>query len=148
MKYLLGIEVLDIDNGVCLSQRKYCMELLHDFGMLGCKPINTPLEGNFVPKRDTDLLGEELVENVTEFQKLIGKLIYLTVTRPDIAYAIQVLSQFMHKPYKYHFNIAFRVLRYLKNSPGKGINIQKGDVFDLKAYVDGDWANACLLESL
>ena len=67
-------------------------------------------------------------------------MIYLTVTRPDVAYAVQILSQFMHKPYKYHLNIAFRVLRYLKNNPGKGINIQKNDMFDLKAFVDADWA--------
>ena len=74
---------------------------------------------------------------------LIGKLIYLTITRPDISYSVQCLSQFMHRPCKVHLDIAFRLLRYLKNSPGKGVFISKSTNVDLKVFVDADWAK-CL----
>ena len=86
--------------------------------MLACKPVKTPLEPNLVIKREYDLEKSDYLVNITEYQKLIGKLIYLTVTIPNISYAMQILCQYMHKPYKSHVNIAFRLLRYLKNSPG------------------------------
>ncbi|KAL4580716.1 hypothetical protein LXL04_016918 [Taraxacum kok-saghyz] len=98
--------------------------------MLSCKPVCTPLETNLVVDRDYDDNTDSVLKNITEFQKLVGKLIYLTITRPDISYSVQVLSQFMHSPRKSHLAIAMRLLRYLKNSPGKGIS-------------DGDWAK-CL----
>lgn len=82
------------------------------------------------------------MKNITEYQKLIGKLIYLTTTRPDIAYAVSCLSQFMHCPLKSHLDVALKVIRYLKGSPGKGLNIEKSTspVIELKAYSDADWA--------
>lgn len=89
LKYFLGIEVIDVPNGLCLSQRKYCLELLKEFGMLGCKPFNTPLETNIVINRDNDQNNNSLLDNITEFQKLIGKVIYLTITRPYIAYCLE-----------------------------------------------------------
>lgn len=110
LKYFLRIEVIDVKNGVCLTQWKYYLELLHDFGMLACKPVTTPLEVNVV----TGNGNNELLQNIIEFQKLIGKLIYLTITRPDIAYVVQTLSQFMHSPCKVHLDIALRLLRFLK----------------------------------
>ncbi|GJU74442.1 ribonuclease H-like domain-containing protein [Tanacetum coccineum] len=78
--------------------------------------------------------------NLTSYQKLIGKLIYLTLTRPDISYTVHTLSQFMHKPLQSHVKLAMRVLRYLKGSPGKGIGFSRGTDLSLKAYVDSDWA--------
>ncbi|KAI3688864.1 hypothetical protein L2E82_46759 [Cichorium intybus] len=140
LKFFLGIEVIDIENGVCLTQRKYCLELLHEFGMLACKPVKTPLDTNVVVKQDGVDNYDSLLTNVTEFQRLIGKLIYLTITRPDIAYTVQTLSQFMHCPRKSHLNVAFRLLRFLKQNPGKGIKVVKAELFDLKGYVDADWA--------
>ena len=142
LKYFLGIEAIDVKNGICLNQRKYCLELLHEFGMLGCKPIKTPLEANFVLDRSVNNNKDVLI-NITEYQKLIGKLIYLTITRPDISYSVQCLSQFMHRPCKVHLDIAFRLLRYLKNSPRKCVFISKSTNVDLKVFVDADWAK-CL----
>lgn len=88
----MGIEVVRFNNGLCLNQRKYCLELLHEYGMLGCKPVSTPLETNFIIDSGGKDKENALLDNITEFQKLIGKLIYLTVTRPDISYDVQVLS--------------------------------------------------------
>ncbi|KAJ0514307.1 putative RNA-directed DNA polymerase [Helianthus annuus] len=144
LKYFLGIEVIESELGICLSQRKYCIDLIDEFGMLGSKPVFNPIEQNVVV---TDLVNSKSSDfeltNITNYQKLIGKLIYLTLTRPDISYAVHCLSQFMHKPLNSHFKIALRLLRYLKSSPGKGILFSKSDSFELKGYVDSDWGK-CL----
>ncbi|XP_076929081.1 uncharacterized protein LOC143593292 [Bidens hawaiensis] len=125
LKYFLGIEVLRSELGITLCQRKYCLELLASFGMIASKPISTPIEQIFVvtDKANSDKNDFEL-KNVTEYQKLIGKLIYLTLTRPDIAYTVHCLSQFMHSPLNSHLQVALRLLRYLKGSPGKGVLIK------------------------
>ncbi|GJU37346.1 ribonuclease H-like domain-containing protein [Tanacetum coccineum] len=120
LKYFLGIKVLEFDNAICLSQRKYCIELLHEFGMLGCKPTSMHMEPNTVLnfKVNDD---DPALENIIGYQKLVGKLIYLTHTRPDIAYFVHCLSQHVHYPLKSHLQAALNVLRYLKSFPGKGL---------------------------
>ncbi|KAJ0746343.1 putative RNA-directed DNA polymerase [Helianthus annuus] len=143
LKYFLGIEVLYSDKSVCLSQRKYCLELLNEFGYLGCKPVGTPIKLSHVVTNKIEN-DKVVLENITGFQKLVGKLIYLSLTRPDISYAVQFLSQYMHSPCQSHLDIALRLLRYLKQSPGMGIVFRKTGNFDIKAYVDSDWAK-CLL---
>lgn len=110
--------------------------------MLGSKPIKTPLEVNFVFNHDCDDNSNYNV-NITKFQKLMGKFIYLTVTRSYISYVVQVLSQYMHKPHKSHLNVAFRLLQYLKDCPRKGVLFSKSNSFNLVGYVDVDWAK-CL----
>ncbi|KAJ0688424.1 putative RNA-directed DNA polymerase [Helianthus annuus] len=142
LKYFLGLEVVYDKSGLCLNQRKYCLELLAEFGYLGCKPVNTPIELSHVVNKRADNDRTELID-ITNYQKLIGKLIYLSITRPDISYSVQYLSQFMHKPLTVHLKIALRLLRYLKLSPGKGLMFKKGDSFDLVCYADSDWAK-CL----
>ncbi|KAJ0519517.1 putative RNA-directed DNA polymerase [Helianthus annuus] len=142
LKYFLGIEVLYNDNSVCLNQRKYCLELLNDFGYLGCKPVNVPIEQNYLISSKLEKNQQDL-KNITGFQKLIGKLIYLSLTRPDISYTVQFLSQFMHKPKEVHLSLALRLLRYLKKSPGKGLSFKKSDDLILYGFADSDWAK-CL----
>lgn len=140
LKYFLGIEVLESESGMCLSQRKYCLELLSDFGLLGSKPVTTPLETNLVihsiENRDEH---DKPMSNISEYQRLVGKLIYLTLTRPYISYTIQCLSQYMHAPLESHLKIVMRLLRYLKLSLGKGILFSRGNSFELKSFVDADW---------
>ncbi|KAK9064691.1 hypothetical protein SSX86_016073 [Deinandra increscens subsp. villosa] len=139
LKFFLGIEVIRDKVGLCLSQRKYCLELLAEFGLTGCKPVSCPIEQNFVITSQLDS-NNTVLSNITVYQKLVGKLIYLTHTRPDISYAVHFLSQFMHKPKTVHFKVALRLLRYLKNAPGKGILLKRDDDFVIKAYADSDWA--------
>ncbi|KAJ0794493.1 putative RNA-directed DNA polymerase [Helianthus annuus] len=139
LKYFLGLEVVYDKSGLCLNQRKYCLELLAEFGYLGCKPVGTPIELSHIVNKKNIEEKEELV-NITNYQKLIGKLIYLSLTRPDISYAVQYLSQFMHKPLSVHLKIALRLLRYLKLSPGKGLLFKRSDNFDLLCFADSDWA--------
>ena len=143
LKYFLGIEVNDIENGICLNQRKYCLDLLSEYGMLACKPAKTPLQSKLVLTNEpTD--DDPILDNITDYQKLMGKLIYLTHTRPDISYVVHCLSQFMHCPLKSHLRIAFKILRYLKGSPGMGIQINKDSGMSLEAYSDADWAK-CII---
>ncbi|GJY17476.1 ribonuclease H-like domain-containing protein [Tanacetum coccineum] len=143
LKYFLGIEVLETEQGLCLSQRKYCLDLLSDFGLLACKPSATPLEQNLsITNEPTDI--DKVLDNITEYQKLIGKLIYLTHTRPDISYSVHCLSQFMHKHLRSHLKIALRVSRCMKSNPGKGVHIVRQPKASLEAFVDADWAK-CLI---
>ncbi|GJU20137.1 ribonuclease H-like domain-containing protein [Tanacetum coccineum] len=90
---------------------------------------------------DTDKASDKdpLLENNIDYQKLMGKLIYLTNTRPDISYVVHCLSQFMHYPLTSHLKIAFKVLRYLKSCPGLGVHITKTSGMFLTAYSDVDW---------
>ncbi|GJU60881.1 ribonuclease H-like domain-containing protein [Tanacetum coccineum] len=107
------------------------------------KPSATPLEQSLsITNKPTDI--DNVLDNIIEYQKLIGKLIYLTHTRPDISYYVHCLSQFMHKPLRSHLRISLRVLRYLKGNPGKGVHIVRQPKASLEAFVDADWAK-CLI---
>ncbi|GKC76592.1 ribonuclease H-like domain-containing protein [Tanacetum coccineum] len=120
---------------------KYCLEIIDEFGLLVSKPSYIPMQPNIsLSSEPKD--NDPLLENSTDYQKLIGKLIYLTTTRPDIAYSVFCLSQFMHCPLKSHLKTALKVIKYLKGSLGKGINVIKNSTCGtvLKAYTDADWA--------
>ncbi|GKC18417.1 ribonuclease H-like domain-containing protein [Tanacetum coccineum] len=123
------------------KKRKYCTELLTEFGILACKPCGTPIESNPDNKKLVSKFGDdEALIGITRYQKLVGKLIYLTMTRPDISYAVHCLSQVVHSPMKSHLRLAFRVLRYLKNAPGCGITFKENGDNNLRVFVDSDWA--------
>jgi len=80
----------------------------------------------------------------SRYRRLIGRLIYLTITRPEITYSVHILSQFMQSPQQTHWDAAMRVLRYLKSSPGQGIILPKENDLQLVAYCDSDWVSCPL----
>lgn len=136
LKYFLGIEVARSKKGIFLSQRKYILDLLSEVGLLDCKPVDTPIVQNHQ-------LGEypdQVPTKKGRYQRLVGKLIYLSHTRPDIAYAVSVVSQFMHNPSKDHMDAVIRIMRYLKSSPGKGLMFTKNNHVQVEGYTDADWA--------
>ncbi|GJZ23964.1 ribonuclease H-like domain-containing protein [Tanacetum coccineum] len=139
LKYFLGIEVVENDLGLCMSQRKYCLELLHEYGLLAARPVDIPLPENTIISFE-ETTNDKYLSNFTTYQKLVEKLIYLTNTRPDISYAVHCLIQHMHSPLQSHFKAALRVLRYLKGSPGCGIQFYKNSDLKIKACADADWA--------
>jgi hypothetical protein len=136
LKYFLGIEVARSTRNIFLSQRKYVLDLLSETGMLDCKPVDTPIVQNHGLKDCAD----QTPTNKERYQRLVGKLIYLSHTRPDITYAVSVVSQFMHNPSEDHMNAVIRILRYLKSSPGKGLMLSKNQHLNIEGYTDADWA--------
>ena len=84
--------------------------------------------------------NDRLLSDPSVYQKLVGKLLYLTITRPDIAFATQLLSQFMHYPKTSHINAATRVVKYVKHAPGLGIFMSADSGNQLTAFCDVDWA--------
>ncbi len=138
LKYFLGMEFARSKEGLVVSQRKYVLDLLEETGLLGCKPAETPMESNLKlqPKSSGKHVDKE------RYQRLVGKLIYLSHTRPDIAFAVSVVSQLMHSPGAEHFDAVNRILRYLKGTPGRGLLFRKNDNFQVEVYTDADWAGS------
>ncbi|CAN6719196.1 unnamed protein product [Malus baccata var. baccata] len=135
LKYFLGIEMATSSKGLFLNQRKYVTDLLKETNLLDCKPTTSPIDSKLKLTMD----GEAL-HNVSYYQRLVGKLIYLTITRPDITYAVGIVSQFMHSPTVDHLNIVKRILRYLKGSIRRGILMQNNQSTSISGYTDADWA--------
>ncbi|XP_021836873.2 uncharacterized mitochondrial protein AtMg00810-like [Spinacia oleracea] len=136
LRYFLGIEVDRNNQGIFLCQKKYVMDLLAEYGLNGCKPLKLPMDSHLKLTPD----GGDVLTNAEPYQKLVGKLIYLTITRPDIAFTVHVLSKFMHKPTNVHMQAAIRVLRYLSGSQSQGILLASKSYARLQAYCDSDWA--------
>ncbi|OIT23111.1 putative mitochondrial protein, partial [Nicotiana attenuata] len=112
LHYFLGLEVKQGEDGVFISQRKYAIDLLKRFNMLNCKTVPTPINVNEKLQLED---GTEKVDG-SYFRSLVGGLIYLTHSRPDISFSVGVISRFMHKPLKHHLGAAKRILRYQKEA--------------------------------
>ncbi|KAH9675580.1 retrovirus-related pol polyprotein from transposon RE1 [Citrus sinensis] len=139
LKYFLGIEVSRSKGGIFLSQRKYALDLLHKTGMTACQPIDTPIEEGL----KFCITSDQVPVDKGRYQRLIGRLMYLSHTRPDLAYVLSVVSQFMHNPGEQHMKAVMRILRYLKTNPGKGILFSKNeDYSNIEVYTDADWAGS------
>jgi hypothetical protein len=110
LSYFLGLEVTSNANGYYLSQAKYASDLLSRAGLIYSKIATSPLETN-IKLLATD--GEPL-SNATLYKQLVSSLIYLTITRPDISYAVHLVSQFMSAPRSTHYVVVLPILRYVK----------------------------------
>ncbi|XP_054793353.1 uncharacterized mitochondrial protein AtMg00810-like [Prosopis cineraria] len=135
LKYFLGIEVTRSNKGIYLSQQKYTLGLLAKTGILDCKPVQTPLEMN----HRLGIYPDQIPAKHDRYQKLVRKLIYLLHTRPDIAYAVSVVSQFMHTLSEDHMNAVLRIPMCLKGSPGNGLLFRKYEKLDVEGYTISDW---------
>lgn len=139
LKYFLGLEITRTAKGMSLCQRKFTLELLSDTGMLASKPSNVPVEQSL---KLSSGVGDA-IPNSSLYRRLIGKLLYLTLTRHDISYAVHKLSQFMNAPKMPHLQAAYKVLKYLKKTLGQGLFLSIESKLQLKCFYDADWA-ACI----
>ena len=140
LKYFLGIKVAWSSADLFLCQRKYTIDIISETGLLGAKPVGFPMEQN----HKLGLASSDVLLDPEPYRRLVGRLIYIAVTRPNIAYSVHILSQFMHQPRTDHWDAALRVVRYLKGTPGQGILLRSDSDLTLQGWCDSDWA-ACPL---
>jgi hypothetical protein len=144
LKYFLGIEVAHSPSGIFLCQRKYTLDILTECGMLGARPSPFPMEQQH---KLTDDSGKprtdpgKPIANPGQYRRLVGRLVYLTITRPELCYSVHILSQFLQDPREKHWDAVMRVLRYLKGNPGQGTYLQCPSDLQLRAYCDSDYAD-------
>jgi len=131
-----------------MHQRRYALELLAELGLGAAKPAGAPIDYNLklTSKQFDDHVKHMKPDNdpptdQRAYQRLVGKLLYLTMTRPDIAFSVQTLSQFLQSPKKSHMEAAVRVVRYVKNQPGLGVLLSSSSEEKVSAYCDADWAS-------
>ncbi|PNX74277.1 retrovirus-related Pol polyprotein from transposon TNT 1-94 [Trifolium pratense] len=136
LRYFLGFEIARSPKGIFVNQRKYTLELLQDTGFLATKPSNIP----FNPTTKLSSTDGAPLKDPSSYRRLIGRLLYLTNTRPDISFSVQHLSQFVSKPLIPHYTAATRILKYLKSAPANGLFFPVSSSLKLTGYADSDWA--------
>jgi hypothetical protein len=136
MKYFLGIEVLQRPDGVFIGQRKYAQEVLDRFKMDQCNPVKNPVvPGNKLSKDEDGVRIDS-----TLYKQIVGSLMYLTATRPDITFVVSLISRYMEHPTEMHLQAAKRVLRYVKGTSSLGVFYKKEGNQELLGYTDSDYA--------
>ena len=138
LKYFLGIEVVQSKDGIIISQRKYALDILKETGMSDCGPIDSPMDSNqkLLPNQGEPYSDPE------RYRRLVGKVIYLTITRPDISFAVGVVSQFMQSPHNDHWDAVIPILRYIKRTPGQGLLYEDKENTQIVGFCDADWAGS------
>ncbi|KAM1569577.1 hypothetical protein ACFX10_034684 [Malus domestica] len=138
LHHFIGMGVIQTEKNIFIHQKKYAMKLIEKFGMKDCKFVGTPLA---VSEKLCEVDGSEAAFE-SEYRKLIGSLLYLTATKPDIMFASSLLARFMHDPTKKHMGITKKVLRYIQGTLDFGIEFVKGKATILIGYCDNDWAGS------
>jgi histone deacetylase 1/2 len=140
LHYFLGLEVSHSDSGLTLTQQKYSLDLLRRAGMLKCKTATTPMSAT---DKLTALGGSLLTaDEATEYRSIVGGLQYLTITRPDISYAVNRVCQYLHAPRDLHWTAVKRILRYVRLTATYGLHLQPATSGGLSAFSDADWAGS------
>lgn len=117
LRYFLGIEIARTKQGIYLCQWKYTLDILYDAGFLGVKLLSLSMKQN----HQLGKAKRHLLPRPNSYRRLMSHLIFLIFTRPDLAYFVQVLSQFIYQPRQDHWDAALHVLRYIKSTPSQGL---------------------------
>ncbi|XP_062118188.1 uncharacterized mitochondrial protein AtMg00810-like [Humulus lupulus] len=137
LKYFLGFEIARSSKGTFLSQHQYTLQLLEDTGYLGSKPVATPMD----PKIKLNTSDGEPLLDPSQYRRLVARLLYLTLSRPDITLSVHFLSQFLANPKTPHLQAAHHLLRYLKVKPDQGLLYPTSSSLHLRAFSNSDWAS-------
>ncbi|GKB15996.1 uncharacterized mitochondrial protein-like protein [Tanacetum coccineum] len=140
LTFFLRLQVKQKEDGIFISQDKYVTEILKKFGFTDVKTASTPMETQKLLLKDED--GEEV--DVHLYRSMIGSLMYLTSSRPDIMFAVCACARYQVNPKVSHLHAVKRIFRYLKGQPKLGLWYPKDSPFDLVAYTDSDYAGASL----
>jgi hypothetical protein len=132
--------VSKIKEGILLSQRKYALDLVQRAGMRSCKAVNTLIN---TTDKFSSHVGDPLgLNDATNFRSIVGGLQYLTLTRPDIVFAVNKVCQYMHAPTTVHFVVVKRILRYVSGTDDYGLRIIKSPLLLVSGFSDVDWASS------
>ena len=135
LTYFLGLEVHHRANGIFVNQHKYIQDLITLAGQEDTSFVDTPMEVNVKYRKDEG----DFLDDLTLYRRLVGSLIYLTTTRPDISYALHQVSQFMSSARHLHLTAVRRIICYLRGSPTHGLLFPTCSSLQLVAYSDVDW---------
>jgi hypothetical protein len=136
LKYFLGFQIKQLQEGTFISQTKYIQDILKKFGMKNGKPIKTPMGTN--GHLDFDTGGKSVDQKV--YRSIIGSLLYLCALRPDIMISVCMCARFPANSKEVHLRVMKRIMRYLVYTPKFGLWYPKGSTFDLIGYSDADYA--------
>ena len=136
MSYFLGLQIKQTKNGTFVSQGKYIEDMLKTFGMQDEKSISTPMGTN--QALDNDESGNMVDQKM--YRSMIGSLLYVTTSRPDVMFSVCMCARFQASPRESHLKATKRILRYLKHTQDVGIWYPKGANFELVGYSDSDYA--------
>ncbi|XP_023761274.2 uncharacterized mitochondrial protein AtMg00810-like [Lactuca sativa] len=135
LRYFLGIEVAQSKKGNLLSQTKYISGLFKRAGLSDNRTVDTPLETN---ARYSPIDGVPL-SDPNLYRTVVGSLVYLTVTRPDIAHVVHIVSQFVTAPTFVYWGAVLRILRYLRGTQFQTLLFSSTSSLELRSYSDADW---------
>jgi hypothetical protein len=136
LSFFLGLQIRKSNQGIFISQTKYIREMLKRFRMEDCKPIITPMQTSCKLRKDDDSKST----NQRQYRSMIGSLLYVTTSRPDVMQAVGQVAQFQAAPKESHVLAVKRIFRYLKGTKEFGLWYPKGKDLSLMAYTDADWA--------
>nr|GEY24345.1 hypothetical protein [Tanacetum cinerariifolium] len=140
MKFFLGLPVNQFSNGIFINQSKYILDILKRFGMENCDTVPTPMVEQ--AKLKLDLVGKPV--DHTDYRNMIGSLMHVTSSRPDIMFATYICARYQANPNEHHVSAVKRIFRYLKGNINLGLWYPKDYSFDLTAYSDADHAGCHL----
>ncbi|KAM3215020.1 hypothetical protein ACQJBY_067149 [Aegilops geniculata] len=138
LEYFLGLEASFHSGGMTLTQKKYALDLLHRVNMENCKSTSTPLATSESLSRHSGALLS--IDDSFRYRSIVGALQYLTLTRPDISFAVNKVCQFLSQPTQVHWEAVKRILRYIKGTLDMGLRIRKSRFTGVSIFTDADWA--------
>lgn len=139
LHYFLGLEVRQNVDGIILNQRKYTSDILKKFGMWNCKSMSSPMETNLHKLKEAAAKSPPI--DSTLYRQIIGSLMYLVNTRPDICYAVHALSHFMCEPKEIHLVAVKHIMRYLQGTLNYGLKYERV-ALNLHGFTDSDWGGS------